>query len=265
MEDPYSLTSNNESNPAAQGPAQMFQNAAGFSVHGSHFTHVMGNMNIHSLAPPSMVQAQESTELLLGGNTSSHSLDVPVAVETEGGSYCRQLLCRGRGFPLFVPGPQDTLPQEYRREGVAIGDVGSVTTDGIFDFFFNIYLDADDPINLSSVPDGFVPLPRYIQRDIVQQDFEPGNSVSTPRVRRRNRSDSGFNCNAPCGAVLALPHGSHVEKLRNLEAMRLYAAENAQRWYEYINGPRGRGLANGSLYLVTGFEKSRSQWGMAVF
>lgn len=35
-------------------PAQMFQNAAGFSVHGSHFTHVMGNMNIHSLAPPSM-------------------------------------------------------------------------------------------------------------------------------------------------------------------------------------------------------------------
>jgi hypothetical protein len=56
-----------------------------------------------------------------------------------------------------------------------------------------------------------------------------------------------------------------VEKLRNLEAMRLYAAENAQRWYEYINGPRGRGLANGSLYLVTGFEKSRSQWGMAVF
>jgi hypothetical protein len=77
---------------------------------------------------------------------------------------------------------------------VAIGDVGSVTTDGIFDFFFNIYLDADDPINLSSVPDGFVPLPRYIQRDIVQQDFEPGNSVSTPRVRRRNRSDSGYVC-----------------------------------------------------------------------
>ncbi|KAJ7707393.1 hypothetical protein B0H17DRAFT_1000475, partial [Mycena rosella] len=73
-----------------------------------------------------------------------------------------------------------------------------------------------------------------------------------------------FNCEAPHGAVLVLPHGGHLEKLENLEHVRRYAAEHAESWYSYINGARGRGLPNGSLYLVTGCEKSQS-WGMASF
>jgi hypothetical protein len=66
------------------------------------------------------------------------------------------------------------------------------------------------------------------------------------------------------GAVLALPDGSHLQKLGNLENMRAYAAKHAESWYKYVNGPRGRGLANGDLYLVTGCEKARS-WGMASY
>lgn len=73
-----------------------------------------------------------------------------------------------------------------------------------------------------------------------------------------------FNCDAPQGAVLALPHGAEVEKLENLETLRAYVATHAESWYKYVNGPRGRGLANGSLYLVTGVEKART-WGMASF
>jgi hypothetical protein len=46
--------------------------------------------------------------------------------------------------------------------------------------------------------------------------------------------------------------------------MRTYAAKHADNWYKYINGARGRGLANGDLYLVTGCEKARS-WGMASY
>ncbi|KAJ6451930.1 hypothetical protein C8R45DRAFT_883168, partial [Mycena sanguinolenta] len=61
--------------------------------------------------------------------------------------YCNQLLRRRRGFPLYVPEPSETLPAEYQVEGVQIGDVGTVTPEGIFDFLFNIYLPADDPIN----------------------------------------------------------------------------------------------------------------------
>ncbi|KAJ7784724.1 hypothetical protein B0H16DRAFT_308458, partial [Mycena metata] len=58
-------------------------------------------------------------------------------------------------------------------------------------------------------------------------------------------------------------HGSHLQKLENLENIRKYAAAHAESWFKYINGPRGRGL-DGSLYLVTGCEKA-SSWGLASF
>ncbi|KAJ7674342.1 hypothetical protein B0H17DRAFT_1082140 [Mycena rosella] len=263
MEDPISNLTH-ESIFTAQSPAHMFQNATRFGIEGSQFMNVLGNMNIHHLAPPSAGKS-----LAAAGN----ALDVSRDVYTDSGSYCSQLLRRGRGFPLYVPGPQRNLPREYQRNGVAIGDVGRVTPEGIFDFFFNIYLDADDPINVDNVPEGFCPLKRYVSRDVVYLDFEPGNHVSTPSVQKRDlESSSGdlpglnftFDCNAPEGAVLALPHGSHLEKLENMEHMRRYAAKNAESWYKYINGERGRGLSNGALYLVTGFEKSQS-WGMAAF
>jgi hypothetical protein len=63
---------------------------------------------------------------------------------------------------------------------------------------------------------------------------------------------------------LALPHGSHLEKLENLESMRRYAAKHAESWYKYVNETRGRRLVNGNLFLVTGWEKAES-WGMAFF
>ncbi|KAJ6571773.1 hypothetical protein B0H19DRAFT_904029, partial [Mycena capillaripes] len=68
-------------------------------------------------------------------------------VYSESGNYSTQLLHRGRGFPLFVPAPPANLTVHYRRNGVAIGDVGRVTPQGIFNFLFNIYFPADDPIN----------------------------------------------------------------------------------------------------------------------
>ncbi|KAJ7679593.1 hypothetical protein B0H17DRAFT_907741, partial [Mycena rosella] len=183
--------------------------------------------------------------------------------------YCSQLQRLGRGRPLYVPGPQRNLPPEYRRDGVAIGNVGRVTPEGIFDFFFNIYLDAGDPINADNVPEGFYPLKRYVSSDVVYRNFEPGNHVSTASVQKRDLELSFglnfiFDCDAPQGAVLALPHGSHLAKLENMEHMRRYTAENAESWYRHINGYRGRRLANGDLYLVTGVEKARS-WGMAAF
>ncbi|KAJ7710662.1 hypothetical protein B0H17DRAFT_4218 [Mycena rosella] len=251
----------------AQSPAHMFQNATRFGIEGSQFIEVLGNMNINHLAPPSAVREQSI------GPAAGNALDIPRDVYTDSGSYCSQLLCRGRGFPLYVPGPQRNLPREYQRDGVTIGDVGRVTPEGIFDFFFNIYLDADDPINVDNVPEGFYPLKRYVSRDVVYLDFEPGNHVSTHSVQKRDLEPSSgdlpgldfmFDCSAPQGAVLALPHRSHLEKLENMAHMRRYAAKNAESWYKYINGERGRGLSNGALYLVTGLEKSQS-WGMAAF
>ncbi|KAJ7901445.1 hypothetical protein B0H13DRAFT_2515659, partial [Mycena leptocephala] len=190
---------------------------------------------------------------------------------SESGNYSTQLLYRSRGFPLYVPGPQINLPENYRRKGVAIGDVGTVTSDGDFDFFFNIYLPADDPIN-AKVPEGFVPLSPYDPIDVGHYDFDPGNYVASRSIQEINGDFSDatpggqfvFNCKGPNGAVLALPHGAHQEKLRDLATMRRYAYKRAESWYRYVNETRGRELVNGSLYLVTGWEKAES-WGMASF
>ncbi|KAJ6544981.1 hypothetical protein DFH09DRAFT_927780, partial [Mycena vulgaris] len=179
-------------------------------------------------------------------------------------SYCSQLLRRGRGFPLYVPGPQRNLPPEYRRKGVAIGDVGRVTPEGIFDFFFNIYLPADHPINANAVPEGFSPLTTYISTYSTWLSIPEATSRPLLFTNWNVRLLRGKHAQSPEGAVLVLPLGSHLKKLESLEDMRRYAAENAESWYKYVNGPRGRGLSNGSLYLVTGCEKSYS-WGMAAF
>ncbi|KAJ6512738.1 hypothetical protein C8R45DRAFT_326236 [Mycena sanguinolenta] len=189
-------------------------------------------------------------------------------IHTQPGHYCSQLIRQGRGFPLHYPAPQVNLPAEYQRTGVAIGDVGRITTQGDFDFLFNIYLPANHPIN-PNVPDDFVPLVPYDPVDVACFDFESGNYVATPSVTDVGHTEFpggefAFNCVAPSVALLCLPNGARLQKLENLEAMRRYAAKNAASWYKYAKGARGRALANGDLHLITGCEKAAS-WGMATF
>jgi hypothetical protein len=81
--------------------------------------------------------------------------------------YVRCLLPRKRGFPLWVPTPHENLPEEYRKNGVDIGDVGIITSNGVFDFLFNICLPANGPINDNRVPPDFTPLERPHTRDII--------------------------------------------------------------------------------------------------
>ncbi len=50
----------------------------------------------------------------------------------------------------------------------------------------------------------------------------------------------------------------------NLSQFRSYAARNAHAWYQFANIVCGREAANGSLYLVTGCDKTCS-WGAASF
>ncbi|KAJ7158518.1 hypothetical protein C8R46DRAFT_393683 [Mycena filopes] len=179
---------------------------------------------------------------------------------------------RRRGFPLYVPGPLENLPDEYQVRGIAIGDVGRITPEGIFDFFFNIYLPADHPVNDDDVPENFYPLLPYASKDVVTLEYRPGNHVSTSSVRQLvlpspeefPGAEFRFHCGVTQGAALALPHGSRLRKLENLEAVREYVATHAESWYEYVKRVRGRDLANGSLYLVTGCEKAQS-WGMTSF
>lgn len=83
------------------------------------------------------------------------------------------------------------------------------------------------------------------------------------RGRGDLRAPYAFSCRDP-GAICTLPEGSSSEELRKLESIRQYACQNARSWYKYINGPRGRRAENGSIYLITGCEKTK-YWGMAAF
>jgi hypothetical protein len=113
----------------------------------------------------------------------------PAPVYSESGNYCSQLLRQGRGTPLYVPSPQVNLTAEYQRTGVAIGDVGRITPEGSFDFFFNIYLPADHRIN-ANIPEDFVPLTPYDPVDVAHYNFNPGNYVCSPSV---NAINGGFS------------------------------------------------------------------------
>ncbi|KAJ7672364.1 hypothetical protein DFH06DRAFT_1363139 [Mycena polygramma] len=239
-----------------QGSSHLFQNAAGFDIVGGQF--VLGD--VHNHAGPGPAHTSTSSD------TSTEAL-------SDSEIYYRQMLYQKRGFPLYVPGPEISHPAEYQQRGVAIGDVGRVTPEGVFDFFFNIFLAPDDPIHVNRTPEGFSPLALYDPVDLLHENHAPGDFVSSSNAQKLDLDtlsdvflggDFGFGCDALQGAVLALPDGALLQKLTNVENMRTYAAEHADSWYKYINGARGRGISNGDLYLVTGCEKAQS-WGMASF
>jgi hypothetical protein len=103
---------------------------------------------------------------------------------SESEIYCGQLLRQKRGFPLYVPAPEPNLPLDYQRHGIGIGDVGSVMPEGIFDFFFNIFLPPEHPINANRTPEDFSPMSPYDSMEVVHHNYDPGNYVSSPTVQK---------------------------------------------------------------------------------
>ena len=61
-----------------------------------------------------------------------------------------------------------------------------------------------------------------------------------------------------------MPDGAFREDLKNKALFRDFAAENAESWYRFINGPCGWELGNGELRLITGCDKTTS-WGLAAY
>jgi len=61
-----------------------------------------------------------------------------------------------------------------------------------------------------------------------------------------------------------MPQGAYAEDLVNVSRFRQYLSANAESWYRYVNGVRGREARNGDVRLVVGCDKT-SSWGMATF
>jgi hypothetical protein len=86
-------------------------------------------------------------------------------------TYVKMLLPRCHGYPLWVPEPDDNLPDAYRTQGVRIADLGYVSDSGGFEYLFNILEPADHEINLEATPDDFEPLsPPLKPREITSRE-----------------------------------------------------------------------------------------------
>ena len=107
--------------------------------------------------------------------------------------YARLLLPKKQGYPLWFPEPDENLPFEYHSVGVGIGDVGMITSDGAFDFLFNICRPANDPVNWLGVPNGFAPLPLDPTKDVrrVQKMYDPGTHISSAHIARVQLTGEG--------------------------------------------------------------------------
>ena len=81
------------------------------------------------------------------------------------------------GYPIYMPTPCWGLPTVYRKRGIRIGDVGTLTADGAFDFLFNICLpEAGNPTDL---PDEFELLESNIRS---YRKYAPGTSLTSDNV-----------------------------------------------------------------------------------
>ncbi|KAL0057526.1 hypothetical protein AAF712_015829 [Marasmius tenuissimus] len=195
--------------------------------------------------------------------------------------YCRTLYSLGHGCALWGPEPNDDLPSEYRESGTRVGDVGVVTSDGRFDFLFNICLPEDDPVNqYNGVPPGFTPLRwdkkclktiRWFRpqkpicsKDSTQWNLELEGTASMFGLPVGVGGGIGVIFNRERGAVV-MPgmDGADRTDASNKALFIKYAARHGVSWYEFVNGTLGREADNGELYLITGFDKTNA-WENAV-
>ncbi|KAK7020747.1 hypothetical protein VNI00_017602 [Paramarasmius palmivorus] len=195
--------------------------------------------------------------------------------------YARALFPLGHGYPLFCPEPNEALRPEYIESGIRFGDVGIIASDGSFDFHFNICLSADHLINKScGTPDDFVPVIWNGQIRRNSNFFQRGKPMYSRRAKCREISAEAIvtvpgspvgvgasieiSFDKESGAALMLPTGANRENMLDLKAFREYAQANAASWYHFVNNTLGRDAENGSIYLVTGVDRSDA-WENAVF
>ncbi|KAF8431280.1 hypothetical protein L210DRAFT_3416331 [Boletus edulis BED1] len=184
--------------------------------------------------------------------------------------YAKYLQHADYGYPLRMPEPMSTLPEDYRKSGLQIGDVGVVDSNGQFDVLFNIWKHSNNPLHRHGVPKNFQPVPCEDVKSSPNA-ISAGpihsygiNQILEPAGDKSRSADYEFESSAPAGAILILPHGAMSAELSSLEQFRQVAIQNAIDWYELAKKRYGVEHLDRSLYLITGFYKSR-YWSLASF
>ncbi|KAF9257193.1 kinase-like protein [Marasmius fiardii PR-910] len=180
-----------------------------------------------------------------------------------------------QGPVLWTPEPNEELTLKYRREGVRIGDVGILRADGSFDFVFNVCHPANDEINRSNygVPDDFEQLEWDGKKRGLDNVFRAGESILSRGAKKQALDVEGTvsALGVPVGggstgltiqfvkdrgAVIIPPNGVNSVDCQNLAVFRNYAERHAASWYRFVNETLGREVENGTIYFVTGSDKT---------
>ena len=101
-------------------------------------------------------------------------------------SYCRSLLLEKHGFPLCYPTVALEEGSAYLEKGISIGDVGFIWPGGSFQFFFNIFLPADDPIHAGCTPTEFKPIEPPLDAseiNLIPDYFKPGTIIASEGIK----------------------------------------------------------------------------------
>jgi hypothetical protein len=113
-----------------------------------------------------------------------HLLTRPSSQET----YAKKLLrAHCHGYPLWIPEPDNNLPDAYRAQGIRIGDLGYVSDSGRFEYLFNILEPAEHEINVDRTPDNFevLPLNRARAIAITESMHEPDTDICSEKMKKR--------------------------------------------------------------------------------
>ncbi|KAK0479473.1 hypothetical protein EDD18DRAFT_1086415 [Armillaria luteobubalina] len=181
------------------------------------------------------------------------------------------LIHKGHGYPFWYPEPDSSCMTAYTEWGVHPGDVGILNNISGFNYLFNIFHDADDPVNNGNVPLGFHPLQAQNSESLQIIPACYHYSITSANVNYTEISASvstnagasfEFTTTKKSAAILCLPNSATKREILNKKAIREYATANGVAWYTYVNQYLGREASNRTLYVVTGCDKTDS-WGIA--
>ncbi|KAF5342915.1 hypothetical protein D9758_015396 [Tetrapyrgos nigripes] len=191
--------------------------------------------------------------------------------------YSGQLFTHGHGCALLDPEPHvigtQSRPElrEAYEAGIRIGDVGLIGKSGDFKSIFNIFKPGQDPLNaIFGVPPGFRALPFHENHVSSRDLYYPSNTWVCSKKARSTVLDADggavstlfgpglgiqFQFSQSQGAALFLPAGARRIDYTAPSTLQAYIEKNAVSWYQFVND-LDLGAYNGSLYLVTGYDRT---------
>ncbi|KAF9048914.1 hypothetical protein BJ165DRAFT_1069438 [Panaeolus papilionaceus] len=221
--------------------------------------------HLDTLNTPPLTSTETSTLAL-----SQANVDLTPKFEPSNKIYERNMLKKGRGYPLWVPECSQTLHIKKRKLGVEVGDVGLIDKDGYFVFLFNILLPANHPFHRRSMPEGYTPVQPLDPEDLMQTSvFGHHTALTSMSVRRHgsnpvsSSNEQNFEILSSEGVILTLPEGAQSSSIQTSSLWVNYMTRNLKGWYNYAKVTLGYEVNNGDIRLVTGCDKA-SCWGMAV-